>query len=75
MTYEMTKFVHKTSDSGIGDHGPAGIASFIDQHQCNFICVALELPLLSNNQPSDTSEDFDGNCGRQVEDNEENGGD
>ena len=34
------------SDSGIGDHGPDGIKSFISQHRCNHICKGLKLSLL-----------------------------
>lgn len=29
--------------SGLGDHGPAGIKLFADQHQCNEICKRMNL--------------------------------
>ncbi|KAF8963109.1 kinase-like domain-containing protein [Flammula alnicola] len=32
-----------SSDSGIGDHGPEGIKTFIAQHECNYICKGLKL--------------------------------
>ena len=35
------------SDSGIGDHGPAGIKSFLEQHVCNYVCKGLKLASLS----------------------------
>lgn len=31
------------SDSGVGDHGKAGMQSFIDQHKCDFMCESLGL--------------------------------
>lgn len=31
------------SDTGIGDFGPDGIASFLDYHQCSSICQGLGL--------------------------------
>ena len=34
------------SDSGIGDHGLAGIKSFLDQHTCNYVCKGLNLTSL-----------------------------
>jgi len=35
------------SDSGIGDHGLAGIKSFLEQHVCNYVCKGLELTSLT----------------------------
>lgn len=34
------------SDSGIGDHGLAGIKSFLEQHMCNYVCKGLNLTSL-----------------------------
>ncbi|EDR07665.1 uncharacterized protein LACBIDRAFT_327547 [Laccaria bicolor S238N-H82] len=31
------------NDSGIGDHGPTGIESFLEQHTCNYVCKGLNL--------------------------------
>ncbi|KAG5649205.1 hypothetical protein H0H81_005423 [Sphagnurus paluster] len=47
-----------TSDSGIGDHGPDGIKSFISQHHCNYMCQGLKLrPLLEKeDDPADSEE-------------------
>ncbi|KIM35059.1 hypothetical protein M413DRAFT_79793 [Hebeloma cylindrosporum] len=39
------------SDSGIGDHGPAGIQAFLSQHQCNHICRGLELSAITHEAP------------------------
>jgi hypothetical protein len=36
------------SDSGIGDHGPAGIEAFLNQHQCNHICRGLNLSVITH---------------------------
>lgn len=30
-------------DSGVGDHGQAGLKAFVDQHRCNEFCVRLGL--------------------------------
>ncbi|KAJ6562463.1 kinase-like domain-containing protein, partial [Mycena capillaripes] len=32
-----------TGDTGAGDHGEAGIKSFVDQHQCGQRCIQMEL--------------------------------
>ena len=45
------------SDTGIGDFGPEGIASFVEDHLCDTICLGLGL----NNQVP------------QVDDQQENG--
>ena len=36
------------SDSGIGDHGIAGIKSFLEQHACNYVCKGFNLTSLSD---------------------------
>ncbi|EIM85704.1 uncharacterized protein STEHIDRAFT_158328 [Stereum hirsutum FP-91666 SS1] len=30
-------------DSGVGDHGEAGLKAFVDQHRCNEFCIRLGL--------------------------------
>ncbi|KAJ3986984.1 kinase-like domain-containing protein [Lentinula detonsa] len=37
-------------DSGVGDHGPAGIKTFMDQHKCTYICDALGLEMMNQDE-------------------------
>ncbi|KZP10252.1 kinase-like protein, partial [Athelia psychrophila] len=34
--------------SGLGDHGRQGFENFLENHQCNTICMALDLPSISD---------------------------
>ncbi|KAJ6536984.1 kinase-like domain-containing protein [Mycena capillaripes] len=36
-----------TGDTGAGDHGEAGIKSFVDQHRCGQRCIQMELEPLN----------------------------
>ena len=53
------------SDSGIGDHGPDGIESFISQHHCNHMCKDLKLTPLSEKE-----DDFADSEGHPEDDND-----
>lgn len=45
-------------DSGIGDHGPDGIKSFVSQHHCNNVCHGLKLePLFEEEKDISNAED------------------
>ncbi|KAF8886423.1 kinase-like domain-containing protein [Gymnopilus junonius] len=47
----------RQSDSGIGDHGLDGIATFTAQHTCNYVCRGLKLATLSEDKAQDSDED------------------
>ncbi|KAJ7765998.1 hypothetical protein B0H14DRAFT_2403005, partial [Mycena olivaceomarginata] len=42
--YSVSSF---PSDTGAGDHGEAGIKSFVDQHRCGQRCIQMELEPLN----------------------------
>ncbi|KAI6140185.1 kinase-like domain-containing protein [Pisolithus tinctorius] len=52
MTHTVTSYGnqlhHSVNDSGIGNHGKDGIKIFMQQHQCDYICVNMGLPSIVN---------------------------
>ncbi|KDR78004.1 hypothetical protein GALMADRAFT_138162 [Galerina marginata CBS 339.88] len=63
-----------TCDTGIGDFGPEGIASFVNDHICHYICKELSLNKLVAHSDKGNEDGFDdGQAGEDSED--ENGSD
>lgn len=40
-------------ESGVGDHGRAGIQQFVERHQCSNMCIAMCLTSLENEVEND----------------------
>ncbi|KAF8573695.1 hypothetical protein K439DRAFT_1624887 [Ramaria rubella] len=45
-----------TGDTSLGDFGQEGIDIFLSQHQCNWICTAMELDTLQPHEPGQASD-------------------
>jgi hypothetical protein len=58
---------HIVSDTGIGDFGPDGIASFLDDHRCGSICQGLGL----HRQVPQAASDSDSSSSSSEEEEEE----
>lgn len=60
-------------DTGIGDFGPDGIASFLDDHRCGSICQGLglhrQVPQAAGDSGSECSSSLSGEEEEELEDN------